>query len=176
MLNMLPNAQIIHPCNLNEFDKWLDVAIESKKTYFIQTSEENIPINNIQEEIVQIRTGKRLTILPIGSLMGKAVKTSNILKDIEVLYIPRLKPFKIKLLKRYLEKTKKLLILEDGFVRSGIGETIISQLNLLGVDCKYKIIGASDKFPIQGSLNEVYEDYGLSDENILNEAQQLILK
>jgi transketolase len=121
-----------------------------------------------------MRNGKKLTVLPIGNLMGKAIKFSDALKDVEVLYIPQLKPFDIDLLKKHLQITKRLLILEDGFIQSGIGEHIITQLNFQNIDYRYKIIGASDKFPIQGSLDEVYEDYGLSDKNILNEARQLI--
>lgn len=172
MLNMLPNAQIVHPCNLKDYDKWLDIAIESNKTYFIQTPEENISYEDTNEEIIKIKTGDKLTILPIGNLMGKAIKIADKISDVEVLYIPRLKPLDINLLKKYIQKTKKLLILEDGYIQSGIGQHIISQLGLNNL--KYKIIGVPDKFPIQGSMDEVYEDCGLSDKNILKEAMKLI--
>lgn len=172
MLNMLPNAQIVHPCNLKDYDKWLDIALESNKTYFIQTPDENVGYSDELEEIVKIKEGNKLIILPIGNLMGKAIKAANKISDVEVLYIPKLKPLNIKLLKEFVIKTKKLLIIEDGFIQSGIGQSIITQLNIN--DLKYKIIGVPDKFPIQGSLNDVYDECGLSDENILKEARDLI--
>lgn len=174
MLNMLPNAKIIHPCSLKEYDRWLDIAIKSKGTYFIQTPEENVFSKDTNEEISQIRSGEKITILPLGNLMGRAIRAADKLKNAEVLYVPILKPFNIELLSKYAQKTKKLLILEDGFVQSGIGEDIITKLNPGKKGIQYKILGVPDKFPIQGSMEDVYETCGLSEKNILNEAKELL--
>ncbi|MFA5136689.1 MAG: 1-deoxy-D-xylulose-5-phosphate synthase N-terminal domain-containing protein [Patescibacteria group bacterium] len=176
MLNMLPEAVIIHPVSLREYDRLLDIAISSKKTVFIQTPEENIDIQSFTGSMTSIKNGAKLTILPLGNMMGKAIRVANQIGDVQVLYTPFIKPFDTKSLGRYVRKTKRLLILEDGFVRGGVGQGIIDDMRLHGIDFEYQILGVKDKFPEQGTLDDVYEHVGLDDKHIANCARNLIKK
>lgn len=175
MLNMLPNSTIFHPCGLKEYDRLLDLAIKTKGPAFVQIPEENITVKKSSADIIEMKSGTKLTILPLGNLMGKAINVAEKLKGIEILYLPMLKPANLDLLTKHLQRTKKLLILEDGFIKSGIGEDLAYRLNARIKDLKYKILGVPDKFPIQGSLDEVYKECGLGEENILNEARKLLV-
>jgi len=174
MLSMLPNATIIHPSGLNEYDRLLDQSFKMKGPVFIQVPEENISVKPYKGNVAQIKRGTKLTVLPIGNMMGKALKLADTLKDIEVLYTPFLKPFDTRAFAAYIAKTSKLLILEDGFIRGGIGEGIIHSLQKHGIQFEYKILGVEDVFPEQGSLEEVYEYVGLSDKSIKTAAMNLI--
>ena len=175
MLNMLPNAEIIHPVNFKEYDCLLKYAVASGKTVFIQQPWENIPVaENNTSEISVLKNGEKLTILPLGNMFKKALDLSEAIKTGEVLYTPILKPYPLKTLVKHIEKTGRLLILEDGFVRSGLGEGIIDDLLSLNLKFKHLILGVKDKFPIQGSISEVYEDTGLDDQSLIKAAKTLI--
>ena len=107
-------------------------------------------------------------------MFKKALDLSEAIKTGEVLYTPILKPYPLKTLVKHIEKTGRLLILEDGFVRSGLGEGIIDDLLSLNLKFKHLILGVKDKFPIQGSISEVYEDTGLDDQSLIKAAKTLI--
>jgi 1-deoxy-D-xylulose-5-phosphate synthase len=77
-------------------------------------------------------------------------------------------------LAKHIEITSRLLILEDGLVSGGIGHGIVNQLLKEGMNFQVDILGVSDKFPEQGSLDEVCEDFGLGDEQIRVSALSLI--
>lgn len=176
MLNMLPTATIIHPCGFDEFDRLLDNAVNAKKTIFIQTPKENIQVKPFNTPVIQLKQGTKLTILPLGNLFNKALTVAEKLGDTEVLYAPVIKPFDSKALAPFVAKTKKLLILEDSFVRSGIGEGIVRDLHELGVSFDYSLMGVRDVFPEQGSMSDVYEYVGLADESIYQVANKLVNK
>jgi len=174
MLNMLPTATIVHPAGLDEFDRLLDDALLSKKTVFIQSPDENISVKPFSGNITTLRAGKKLTILPLGNMMNKALSIADKIGDVEVLYSPVIKPFDAKALSKHVDATQKLLILEDGFVRGGIGEGIVRDLYSLGTKFDYEILGVKDQFPEQGALSEVYTYVGLSDGHICEVAVKLI--
>lgn len=176
MLGMLPNATIMHPCSLDEYDRLLDESLKIKGPVFLQTADENFPVKPFTGSIAQMKKGTKLTVLPIGNMMGKALKLAQQIGDVEVLYMPVLKPFDSQTLGKYVSKTSKLLILEDGFIRGGIGEGVIHSLQDAGVKFQYDILGVRDIFPEQGSLDEVHEFVGLSDECIQKAAFKLIKK
>ncbi len=174
MINMLPTATIMHPSGLNEFDRLLDEALRLKKPVFIQTPDENIKVKPFKGSLSKIKEGNSLTILPLGNLFGKAITVAEKIGNVEVLYSPIIKPFDSKALATHVEKTHKLLILEDSFVRSGVGEGIVRDLQELGVNFEYSILGVRDIFPEQGSMDDVYEYVGLSDKHIYEVAQKLV--
>lgn len=174
MLNMLPTATVIHPSGLDEFDRLLDSAIQSKKTIFIQTPDENVSVKPFAGSMTALRKGKKLTVVPLGNMINKALSIADKIGDVEVLYSPQIKPFDSKTLSKYVETTQKLLILEDGFVRGGIGEGIVDDLYSMGIKFDYEILGVKDQFPEQGTLDEVYKYVGLSDGHICEVAIKLI--
>lgn len=174
MVNMLPTATIMHPSGFDEFDRMLDEAVLSKKTVFIQSPDENISVKPFKGSMTEIKSGKKLTILPLGNMFQKAITVADKLGDVEVLYVPTIKPFDSMSLAKHVKKTGKLLILEDGFVRGGIGEGIARDLHELGVPFEYTHLGVRDIFPEQGSMEDVYKYVGLSDEQIEKAAKKLI--
>lgn len=174
MVNMLPTATIMHPCGFDEFDRMLDEAVASKKTVFIQSPDENISVKGFNGTMTEIKSGNKVTILPLGNMMQKAITVADNIGDVEVLYAPTIKPFDSATLAKHVKKTGKLLILEDGFVRGGIGEGIARDLHELGVTFEYTHLGVRDIFPEQGSMEDVYNYVGLSDEHIEKAVKKLI--
>ena len=175
ILNMLPNIELYNPCNLEEYDRLLDIAVEKPKPIFIQSLGENIDFkfSDEKKDIYEILKGGKVTILPLGNMLQKAINISKKIDGASVLYAPILIPFNTELLSKYIKKSKKLIIIEDGFIKSGIGQHIVHELNQLNIDFKYEIFGIKDKFPIQGTMDEIFEDNKMTDDDIIEAIKQI---
>ncbi|HSW75237.1 MAG TPA: 1-deoxy-D-xylulose-5-phosphate synthase N-terminal domain-containing protein [Candidatus Saccharimonadales bacterium] len=176
ILNMLPNVEILNPANLADFDTLLDQSLEKDHPVFIQKPGENITHDpDISGTgVIRIRSGKQLTVVSIGNMLGSALKLADTLDGTEILHIERIKPLSMGKIAESASKTKRMLILEDGCVYSGMGEHIVS--NLEEIDLDFKILGVKDKYPQLGNLQDVLDDVGLNDISILSAAKSLKMK
>ncbi|MER5776448.1 1-deoxy-D-xylulose-5-phosphate synthase N-terminal domain-containing protein [Streptomyces sp. NPDC002039] len=174
ILNAMPNAELYHPSSLAEFGLILDRALEHEHDgpVFIHKPGEDIEIGITESGVVEVREGGKLSVISIGNTLGKALRLADALGDVQVLHIQKVKPVDLEALKRAMGDTSRMLILEDGFVRSGIGQHIVA--NLLHKPMSYEILGIRERFPSIGTLDEVFEDIGFDDAAVLAAAQQLI--
>lgn len=169
-LNMLPNAELYNPSTLDDFTELLEQSLEKDGPVFIQKPSENVELGD--GDIVEVSQGERLTVLAIGNTLKSALRLAENIKGTEVLYAKQIVPIDIGAIRSHVHKTGRLLILEDGLVKSGIGQHIVS--SILEEQYRFEILGVKDVFPRIGTLQEVYKDIGLSDEHILNAAKRLI--
>ncbi len=171
-LNAIPNAELYHPSSLVDFGQLLSEALEHNGPVFIHKPGEDIETGIKENGIVEVKRGSKLSVMSIGNTLGKALRLADTLDDIQVLHIQKVRPVDIEVLKHTMRNINKMLILEDGFVRSGIGQHIVA--NLLHKPIDYEILGVRDRFPDIGTLDEVFEDIGFDDAAILAAAQKLI--
>jgi len=172
LLNMLPNAQLYNPANLTEFEDLLTSAIDGDGPIFIQKPKEDIKLPS-GDNIVEVRDGKRLTVISLGNTLSKALKLSEKVDGVRIVQVKKMVPLNMRELIAQMRKTKALLVLEDGLVKSGIGQHIVSRLAKT-MPLAHDILGVDDIFPGIGTLDEVYQDIGLSDEHVLAVAKRLI--
>lgn len=176
MLNMLPSLEVYSPASLAEFSTVLDQALEKKHhPVFIQKPSESIPIPYL-DDIVGLTDGDQLTVVSVGNMLGKALALAQKLNGIQVVHVAKIKPLNLVKLADYIDKTNRLLILEDGCVSSGIGQQIISHLSLSQAPYTYKILGVKTQYPQFGTLDEVLDDVGIGNDAILHAAKELIQK
>lgn len=171
LLNMLPNAELYNPANLDEFERLLRMSLDKDGPIFIQKPNENIELLSAAD-ITEVREGSQLTVLSIGNTLGKALKLADTVEGVQVLHAEKIVPMDIDKLHQYSHKTDKILVLEDGFVKSGVGQHIISRLSKKQ-SIKFDILGVDDHFPQIGTIQEVYEEIGLGDDQILEAAYKL---
>ena len=118
-----------------------------------------------------LETGDDLTIVTIGNSVYKGIVLSEKLKEdnisSEVINCRFLKPFDSKNIIKSIDKTKKVVVIEDGTIIGGlcsaIKETIIDN-NLKDVTSKY--FAYPDKFIPHGSIPDLEKKYQLDDESI----------
>ena len=114
-----------------------------------------------------LREGKDLTIVAIGKMVPYAMKVAEKLHkdkiEAEVINIRFIKPLDIKLIEKSLEKTNRLVTIEDNCISGGLGETIKSNLS----KC-YKTTNFAypDEFIKHGSIPEIEHKYGLDVDSI----------
>ncbi|WP_327066389.1 1-deoxy-D-xylulose-5-phosphate synthase N-terminal domain-containing protein [Kitasatospora sp. NBC_01302] len=174
ILNAIPHATLYHPSSLADFDRLLDRALEHEHNgpVFLHKPGEDIEAGVTESGVVEVRDGGKLSVISIGNTLGKAVRLADALGDVQVLHIQKVAPVDLDALQRAMGDSSRMLILEDGFVRSGIGQHIVA--SLLHKPMRYEILGVRDRFPGIGTLDEVFEDIGFDDAAVLAAAQQLM--
>ncbi len=174
---LIPNIVIMAPRNYEELRLMMDFAVEVKKPIVIRyprgcENTINYPCDKIKigkSEFIEV--GNDLTIVTIGNsvykgiLLSEKLKGDNIKSD--VINCRFLKPFDNKNIIKSINKTKKIVVIEDGTIVGGlcsmIKETIVDN-NINGVESVY--FAYPDKFIPHGSVSELEKKYHLDIKSI----------
>ena len=176
---LVPNLTIMAPKNFKELEKMLEFAINLGKPVVIRyprggESSEKItnqsPIELGKAEI--LKEGKDISIIAIGKTVARAMKVAKMIKEqqnieAEVINARFFKPLDKKQIKRSIEKTKKVITIEDGTNINGLATAIkelIVEENLENIELQ--TYSYPDKFIEHGSVEELEKLYGLDEENI----------
>lgn len=172
MLNMLPNAKLLNSISPEDFARTLTCALKNNDgPVFIQKPRENIKLNNNQA-VNLVHDGSDLTVIPLGNTLGMAQKLAQKLPNLQILNIKQITPVDISTIYEFVQKTGKVLILEDGLINSGVGQHIITNI-CTKMPLKYKILGVQN-FIQNGTFEQVYQQVRLDDQTILKTARDLI--
>lgn len=189
---LVPNLTIMAPKDFKELEEMLELAVNLNKpvviryprggedTYKFQefTNCEYTKIEEGKSEI--LKEGKDISIIAIGKMVSRAMKIAEELEkeniSTDVINARFLKPLDKETIKKSIEKTKKVITIEDGTIINGLGTSIkelIIDENLQSV--KLKCFAYPDKFIQHGSVQELEEIYGLDEENIIANIKNKIL-
>ena len=96
--------------------------------------------------------------------------------SVEIINARFLKPLDTKNIKNSIDKTKRVITIEDGTIINGLG-TAIKELIIDEKlkDIKLECFAYPDKFIQHGSVQELEKIYGLDEENIIDDIKNKIL-
>ena len=182
-MKIVPNLVIMAPKNYKELENMMDFAISLNKPIVIryprgvETSYElpNSKIKLGKSEI--IKEGHDLTILTIGNQIDKAIKIEKELNkkiDIEIINIRFLKPLDEKTIIDSINKTKRVIVLEDNTVIGGLS----SSIKELIVNNKLENINLysyayPNEFIKHGSIKEIEEFYKVDSNSIIKDIKKM---
>ena len=179
---LIPNLIILAPKDFKELEDMLEYAIKIKKPVVIRYPRggEDTEIKFEKHEKIEvgkaeiIKEGTDISIIAIGKMVARAMKISKKLEkeeiNAEVINVRCLKPLDIETIKKSIEKTKKVVTIEDGTQINGLGTAIkelIIESNLK--DVEIKTYGYPDEFIQHGSVEELERIYKLDEEQIFKE-------
>ena len=174
-LSSIPNIVIMAPKNFKELEKMLEFGITLNKPVFIRYPRvgENSKFKITEEislgkaEIIQ--KGTDLSIIAIGKMVERAKEVADLLpeKNIEIINARFLKPLDEETILKSIEKTKKVITIEENLLKGGLGSAVTELINRkVKENIKVKTFGYDDIFVEHGSLNEIENKYNLSKEKI----------
>ena len=181
-MKIVPNLVIMAPKNYNELEKMMDYAIYIKRPVVIRyprgvEENPNLKTNRIQLGKSEIlKEGKDLTILSIGNRIDKAIEIKDKLKklDIEIINIRFLKPLDEKTIINSINKTKKVIVLEDNTIIGGLTSSIKELIIDNDIkDIKIKSFAYPDKFIKHGSIKEIEKFYNVDTDSIIKEIKKM---
>ncbi len=186
-LNIVPNLNIMAPKDFKELELMLEFATKCKKPIAIRYPrggenskvefEEHKNIVLGKAEILQ--QGENITIIAIGKMVSRAIEVSKILEQegiqAEVINARFLKPFDEQTIIESIKKTKKVVTIEDGIIKGGLGTTTLETIQKNNIkDIKIKNYGYPDKFIKHGSVEEIEKIYKLDTENLSANIQDFL--
>ena len=166
----IPNIVILAPKNFEELEKMLEFAVEIQKPVVIRYprgGEGKIKFDRCQKielgksEI--IKEGNDLSIIGIGNTIESCVELAKELEkeniNVEVINTRFLKPFDKETILKSINKTKKVITMEDNTTVGGLGtevKELIAENNLN--DVEIKSYGIDDKFMGYATWEDIFED------------------
>ena len=184
--NLVPNLTIMAPKDFEELRQMLAYSITLKKPVVIRyprggeddiTFEKHESIEQGKAEI--LREGKNITIIAIGKMVAKAEKVAQLLEEqgvsAEVINSRFLKPLDEQTILTSLQKTQKAITIEDGIMQGGLASQVIElvqnhQMHAVTI----KTFGYQDEFIKHGSVAEIEELYGLTEEKIAEQVLAML--
>ena len=116
----------------------------------------------------RLREGQDVAIVAIGTMANVALRAAERSKHSVAVYDLRYaKPLDDRLLHEVGERFKRVITIEDGIIRGGVGEAVVAHLSREGFTPRVKNLGIDDCFVEQGKPAELYADCGYDEEALL---------
>ena len=181
-LSLIPNMVITSPKTMNDLPKVLEWAVNSKKPVAIRypRGKDEIELKPIKKVALGkweiINGGEKVAIIGTGKMVQKAYLTNKKYKlNAKVINATFIKPLDEELLLKLIEDNYNILTIEDNILNGGLGSMITCFLAKNNYKGRIISMGFDDKFVEQGSIEELYNQEGLTIEKI-KENVELIKK
>lgn len=169
----LPNMTVLAPCDAHQLEDMLEYATSKDAPFAIRYPRGSADMTRHIEGSFELKNnviseGKDVNIIAVGTMLNKAIKASEILKeqgiDAKVCSASVLKPFDDSIIN---SSDKLIVTLEDNLIRGGFGECIAANYTNSVVN-----LGWPDKFIEHGDCEYLYKKYGLDAESIAERIRQ----
>lgn len=186
-LSHIPNMTITAPRNYAEQDSMLNLAIAQNGPFAIRYPrgcEENIGNKDCVLEFGRaeiMAEGEDIMLLGVGKMSNLAYKVAKMLEERGISACAAnarfIKPFDEELVRKWSNNNRKIVIIEDNILHSGFGSSVLQFLNHNSLPTQnVKLFGFPNEFITHGSLDELYNLYGLTEKAIFEEVYKLFDK
>ena len=184
IMRTIPGMIIINPADHYEAMEAVKAAVEYDGPVYLRFGRLAVPQifdeTNYKFELgkgVVLEEGKDATIIATGLMVPYALEARELLKkdgiDAEVINIHTIKPIDRELIEKTARKTGAILTAEEHNVIGGLGSAVAEVL------CEtYPVpqmrVGTQDAFGKSGKPAQLFEEYGLTAENIAENVKKAI--
>lgn len=187
-LRSLPNLTIMAPSTDKEVRDMLRLAKELNSPGALRYPRGSVLTWDVDMDTTPVELGKGELILegedilfiPLGIMMGEALKAEAILKEQGVkagVFNPRfIKPLDKDNLSYLGKKYKHIITVEDHVREGGFGSCILEFFAAQGINTQVTIVGYPDEPIKQGSKDIILKEYGLSADSLAAKALEVLGK
>ena len=171
IMRSLPNMEVIVPGDNNQACLALEYALTQKHPVYIRLSRNEAPVIPQSEgfaskQPILLKSGADVTIAATGLGSQIALDAAALLEQqgikAEVYSVPFVKPIEGAALESSVNKTGRLVTIEEHSVVGGFGSACLEKLAKNGVKFSWLPIGLQDCFGDTGSYDELLAAYGLN--------------
>jgi len=183
LMRVLPNMVVIAPCDSLEAEKATLAMSLDKRPNYMRLAREATPIITSEDTPFEIgksyvyKTGTDISIIATGTMTYHALLAAQKLlaKSInaEVVHVPTIKPLDQETILKSVNKTKRVVTVEEGQIVGGLGGAIAELLGELS-PMPVKRLGMRDRFGESGDPKELIEYFGLDAEGIIKAVNAML--
>lgn len=171
----MPNVKILSPCSFAELRKMLRYAVNEcdgpvvvryprgAKQYHGDMGSFSV------SKAAYLKHGDALTIITEGTSVQEVVKCSEILQtsgiECDVINLRTIQPVDIECIKESVQKTGKLVCVEQAMHRGGVGENVVTLLAEKGVKTEYISVSLNE-YVTHGEYVEIEKRYSFDAESM----------
>lgn len=183
LMRSLPNMTVIVPCDSIETEKAVNATAKYVGPVYLRLArpaveditkvEDNFEIGKAQV----LLDGNDACIIACGLMVSRAIEAANELKangiDTAVVNMHTIKPIDKETILKYNSKCKVIVTAEEHSIIGGLGSAVAE--TIAGTNgAKFAMVGIEDKFGHSGEPTKLFEEYGLTKENIIKKVKDNI--
>ena len=182
LMRSIPGMMIFNPADDLEARLCVKAAIEHDGPVYMRFGRLAVEDVNGEDYVfepgkgVQLRDGKDVTIIATGLMVQEALKAAEMLKedgiDARVINIHTIKPIDEEIIIKAAKETGAIVTAEEHYVMGGLGSAVC-EVVCSKAPVPVKIIG-TDRFGKSGKPAELFEEYGLTAENIVKNVKEVM--
>jgi transketolase len=188
LMRVMPNMDVISPCDAIEAKKATVALSKTKKPAYIRLAREKTPIITTEETPFEIGKAQiywlpesglaQVGIIATGSLLHRALIVAKGLEaegiKTKVMNLSSIKPIDSEEIIKLAKETRGIVTIEEHQIAGGMGSAVAEVL-AQNYPVPIEFIGVKDKFGQSGTPEELIEHYGMG-KNSIKEAVKKVLK
>jgi transketolase len=184
LMRVIPDMTVIVPADAPETKKALRAAIEYKGPVYIRLGRPEIPIITDEKspfilgKADILRKGNDLSIIACGMMVPQSLKAASVLASqgikARVINIHTIKPLDMEVLYNAAKETGAIVTAEDHSVIGGLGSAVLEAFSCKEARPPVYRIGVRDVFGESGEPDDLMRKYGLSWQDIVKAAEEVL--
>ena len=182
LMRSIPGMMIFNPADDLEAKLCVKAAIEHDGPVYMRFGRLAVEDVNGEDYVfepgkgVELRSGKDVTIIATGLMVQESLKAAEMLSedgiDARVINIHTIKPIDEEIIVKAAKETGAIVTAEEHYIMGGLGSAVC-EVVCAKAPVPVKIIG-TDRFGKSGKPTELFEEYGLTAENIVKNVKEVI--
>ena len=183
LMRVLPHMTVFAPCDATETRKAVFEAAKINGPVYIRTSRPNTDdittedTSFIPGKAIVIKDGKDVCIIACGLMVAKALEAAKKLEsegvDAAVVNMHTIKPIDSETILKMNSQCKAIITVEEHSIIGGLGSAVAEVL-AGHAGAKFARVGVQDKFGKSGKPDLLFEEYGLTADNIVKTYKDLM--
>lgn len=193
LMRVLPNMDVVSPCDSIEAKKATLVIAKTKKPAYLRLAREKTPIITTDETPFNLGKAEiywmpdvgmaQVGIIVTGGLMHRALQAAKELEGQEesqriktkVMNLSSIKPLDTEEIIKLARECKAIVTVEEHQIAGGMGSAVAEVLTQ-NFPVPIEFIGVKDKFGQSGTPDELVEHYGMGKDSIKEAVKKVIAR
>jgi transketolase len=183
LMRVLPGMTVIVPADAPETRRVIRAIADYSGPTYVRLGRAEVPTVTGPKDVFEIgkasvmRDGKDVTLIGTGIMVAKCLEAADELRkhgvDARVINLSTIKPLDTKTIVKAARETGAIVTAEEHNVAMGMGSAVALEL-VENVHVPMKRVGIPDIFGESGDPEELMEKYGLTVDNIVDAAHDVI--
>ncbi len=179
----IPNMTVIMPADYHSCKALIKQAVDMDGPVYMRFTRDAMPYYydaDAQFEIGKgkvLKNGSDVSIIANGDMVHEALKATSILESegisVELIDMHTIKPLDTKLIVETLQKTKRIITVEDHNIINGLGSAVADVVSELDYGVMRKI-GLKDRFGESGPYHDLLKKFEMDYSEIVKVAKEMI--